>query len=101
MSDVYNPPLQVVGLIATKRGDPDRGPMIWIRPDDAEFRMVTEGELVWVHGPRRHELATVQFDASLQRGTAVLRDIVGAAPSEVIKIIKPDTDTPPTRGHYV
>ena len=48
MSDLYNPPLQVVGLIATKRGDEDRGPLIWMRGDDASYRLVMEGELaVW------------------------------------------------------
>lgn len=101
MSDLYNPPLQVVGFIGTRRGDTDRGPLIWMRPDDAEFRMVTDGELVWVHGPRRHELATVQYDESLARGTVVLRDVPGAAPSEIIKVVKLDTDTPPHRGQYV
>ena len=100
MSDVYNPPLQVVGLVATTRGDEDRGPLIWMRGDDAAFRLVMEGELVWVYGPRRHELATIRIDDTLPRGTVVLRDVVGASPSEIIKIVKLDTDTPPGRGHY-
>ncbi|HJU89154.1 MAG TPA: hypothetical protein VJ672_07180 [Gemmatimonadaceae bacterium] len=100
MSEVYNPPLQVVGLIATKRGDEERGPLIWMRGDDAAFRLVMEGELVWVYGPRRHELATIAIDDTLPRGAVVLRDVVGASPSEIIKIVKLDTDSPPSRGHY-
>jgi anaerobic selenocysteine-containing dehydrogenase len=100
VTDVYNPPLQVVKLIATKRGEEDRGPLIWMRGDDAAFRLVMDGELVWVHGPRRQELATVRIDDSLPRGAVVLRDVVGASPSEIIKIVKLDTDSPPRRGHY-
>ncbi|MBX6332828.1 MAG: hypothetical protein IRY91_13350 [Gemmatimonadaceae bacterium] len=98
MSDVHNPPLRVIRLIATRPGDPERGPMIWMRQDDAALRLIMDGELVWVYGPRRHELATVRIDNSLPRGDVVLRDIVGASPSEIVKVVKLDTDTPPRRG---
>jgi anaerobic selenocysteine-containing dehydrogenase len=97
---VYNPPLQVLGLVATRRGDAERGPLIRMRSDDAALRMLLEGELVWVYGPRRHELATVAIDDTLPRGAVVLRDVVGASPSEVIKVVKVNTDAPPTRGHF-
>ncbi len=89
----YNPPLRVVRLIATRSGDAERGPMIWMRGDDAAHRMLVDGELVWVYGPRRHELATLRVDDSLPRGDVVLRDIAGASPSEVVRVIKPDLDT--------
>lgn len=98
VSDVHNPPLRVIRLIATRRGDPERGPKIWMRKDDADHRLVVDGELVWVYGPRRHELATVEIDDTLPRGDVVLRDIAGASPSEVVKVVKVDTDTPPGRG---
>jgi anaerobic selenocysteine-containing dehydrogenase len=89
----YNPPLRVVRLIATRMTDTERGPMIWMRGDDAAHRMLVDGELVWVYGPRRHELATLRIDDSLPRGDVVLRDIAGASPSEVVRVIKPDLDT--------
>lgn len=89
----YNPPLRVVRLIATRMTDTERGPMIWMRSDDAAHRMLVDGELVWVYGPRRHELATLRVDDSLPRGDVVLRDIAGASPSEEVRVIKPDLDT--------
>ena len=96
----YNPPLQVVGLVATRRGDPERGPEVRMRGDEAGFRLMQDGELVWVIGPRRQEIATLRVDDDLPRGAAVLRDVVGAAPSEIIRVRKVDTDTPPSRTRY-
>jgi hypothetical protein len=91
----FNPPLQVVGLVATRPGDAERGPMIRMRPEDARFRLIFDGELVWVYGPRRHELAVVAIDDSLPRGSVVLRDVAGTAPSETIRIFKVDADHRP------
>ncbi len=68
--------------------------MIWLRPDDALFRLLSEGELAWVHTPRRNELAEVRMDDSLTRGTIALRDIFGASVSEIVTVTKPDLDTP-------
>jgi len=34
----------------------------------------------------------------LPRGDVVLRDIAGASPSEIITVVKVDTDNPPRRG---
>src|ERR1043165_1703957 len=90
-------PLRVVKLIATRRGDDDRGPMVALSPEDASHRILTDGELAWVYGPRRHELATVRIDPALARGQVVLRDIIGASPSEIVRVIKPDLDTPARR----
>ena len=100
MSSVHNPPLQVVGLIATRQGDPQRGTAIFMRPEDAAYRLMEDGELVWVHGPRRHELATLHIDDTLPRGGVVLRDVAGASPSEIIRVTKIDTDTPPSRMNF-
>jgi hypothetical protein len=98
MSRQYSPPLQVVGFIATKPGDAHRGPMVRLRRADALIRLVQEGELVWVHGPRRQELAVLEIDDSLPRGGVVLRDIAGVAPSEIVRIVKPDLDAPQRRN---
>lgn len=101
MSDVHNPPLRVLRLIATRRGDPERGPAIFIRSDDASLRLLVDGELAWVYGPRRHELCTVHIDDDLPRGDVVLRDVIGASPSEIIRVVKPSTDTPPPSGTHL
>lgn len=61
-------PLQIVGYVATRRGDEERGPLVRIKPEDARMRLIADGELVWVYGPRRHELAPVVYDDTLPRG---------------------------------
>ena len=73
-------------------GDTERGPMIKMRADDARLRLVSENELVRIVTDRRQELAELQIDDSLARGSVVLRDVVGASISEVIRVIKLDTD---------
>ena len=88
----YNPPLQVERLIATRRGDPERGPAVWMNSREASLRLLLDGELAWVYGPRRHELATVHVDDGIRRGMVVLRDVAGASPSEIVRVIKPDLD---------
>lgn len=93
----FSPALQVVGFIATKPGDAERGPAVWIRPDDALIRLLTEGELARVMSDRRSELAEVHLDPSLPRGGIVLRDVAGAMPSEVVRLVKPDLDNNRTR----
>ena len=90
--------LRVSGLIATRRGDAERGPAVFMNAEDAKKRLLNEGELACVYGPRRHELATVHFDERLRIGDVVLRDILGASPSEIVRVIKPDLDT---RGRSV
>jgi len=99
-SDSLNRPLRVADFIATRAGDDDRGPMVAMNPDDARSRLLNEGELAWVYGPRRRELATVRIDPGLRLGDVTLRDIAGVAPSEIIRVVKPDLDSrgrrPPT-----
>jgi anaerobic selenocysteine-containing dehydrogenase len=72
--------------------------MVTMNPADARSRLLTEGELAWVYGPRRHELATVRIDPDIRAGNVVLRDISGASPSEVVRVVKPDLDTRGRRG---
>jgi hypothetical protein len=66
--------------------------MVTLNDRDARSRLLTDGELAWVYGPRRGELATVRIDPALPLGDVVLRDIVGAAPSELVRVVKPDLD---------
>ena len=94
-------PLRVEGFVATRVHDADRGPQVRMRGDHARERMVDDGELVWVEGPRRQQLAKLVIDDSVPRGGVILRDIASVAPSEVVYIIKPDLDTPPEApGRY-
>jgi len=98
MTDTRNRPLRVARLIATRKGDAERGPAVYMNPVDASERLLNEGELAWIYGPRRHELATVLLDAQQKEGDVVLRDVLGASPSETVRVIKPDLDT---RGRKV
>jgi anaerobic selenocysteine-containing dehydrogenase len=91
--EILDRPLRVASLIATRNGDVERGPMVMMNPADATGRLLNDGELAWVYGPRRHELATVRIDPDARVGDVVLRDIVGAAPSEIVRVVKPDLDT--------
>ena len=91
--DTRNRELRVAGLIATRSGDVERGPAVFMNTADARKRLLNDGELAWVYGPRRHELATVHLDESVAAGDVVLRDILGASPSETVRVIKPDLDT--------
>lgn len=83
-------------FISTRKGDTERGPMIWMRPDDALIRLVTDGELVRVISERHSELVELRVDESLTRGSVVVRDVLGAVPSQTVRVVKPDTDA----GHY-
>ena len=94
MGKLYNPPLQVIGFVGTKRGESDRGPQVRLRSDEAAIRMLTNGELAWIEGPRRQELATVVIDDSIPRGGVVVRDVAGLGVSEIVRLTKPDLDRP-------
>ncbi len=83
-----SPPLHVVGFEATRRGDADRGPLVRIRSDEAVARLIDDGELVYLVGPRRKELVPVAYDDTLPRGAVVVRDVSGVSVSEVIRLDK-------------
>lgn len=85
-------------FIASRRGDAERGPAVFMNAEEAKWRLLTDGELAWVYGPRRHELATVRVDDRVLAGEVVLRDILGASPSEIVRVMKPDLDS---RGRSV
>jgi anaerobic selenocysteine-containing dehydrogenase len=88
-------PLQVVAFTATRRGDAERGPLVRILPEDARRRLIEDGELVWVYGPRRHELAPVVYDEGMPRGGIAVRDIAGIAITEIVRLVKMDVDHRP------
>lgn len=88
-------PLQVVGFVASRRSDTERGPLVRIRPEDAIRRLIEDGELVWVYGPRRHELAPIQYDESMPKGGIVVRDLAGLAVTEIVRLVKMDVDHRP------
>lgn len=93
----FSPPLRVVALIATRRGDPERGPLIRLAAPEARIRQINDGEMVRVETPRRTELATLQIDDTVAPGNAVLRDVVGVSPSEIVRVRKLDAEQPERR----
>ena len=86
-------PLQVVAFQATRAGDRERGPLIRLNAEDARVRLLADGEVVRIYGPRRYELAELRIDDQVPRGAAVLRDIAGTAPSELLRVVKLDLDS--------
>ena len=100
MDNTIRRPLRVAHLMSSKKGDERRGPAIWLHPDDARERLLTDGELAWIYGPRRHELAEVHVDPGMRRGEVFLRDVLGAAPSEIVRVIKPDLDRRDQQGMF-
>ena len=99
--DTFNQPLQVVAFIGTRKGDPERGPMVRMNTNEATSRLLQDGEMVWVYGPRRMELATLEIDDELGRGTVVVRDIAGITVTEIVRVRKPDFDRAEDRRRYV
>ena len=90
-------PLRVAHFIATRVRDAERGPQIRMNANEASVRMLVDGELVVIEGPRRQQLATLVVDDALPRGDVALRDVAGVSPSEILYVIKPDFDAPPGR----
>jgi len=100
VADARNKPLRVASFVATRLSDPDRGPQVRLSPDEAEARLLVTGELAWVHGPRRQQLAEVVVDPDVKRGDVVLRDVAGVSASEIVRVVKPDLDSHTRRGHF-
>ena len=88
-------PLRVERFIASRRDDAERGPQVRLRADDARYRMLIDGELALVEGPRGQQLAQVRIDDTVPRGGVVVRDVGGVSPSEIVYVMKPDLDAPP------
>lgn len=90
----FRPQLRIIDYVSTQKGAEERGPMIRISPTDARVRLLTAGELAWVEGPRRNELAVVVIDEIVPDGSVIVRDIAGVAVSERVVVTKPDLDSP-------
>jgi anaerobic selenocysteine-containing dehydrogenase len=96
----YRPRLNVIEYVATKKGDPERGPLVRMRASEAKIRLIEDGTLVWVSGPRRQELAELRIDDSIPEGHVFLRDIAGVAVTEYVTVTRPDTDSPLSGRHF-
>ena len=92
--------LRVASFVGTRKTDAERGPQVRLNGDEARARLLVDGELAWVQGPRRQELATVVVDDSIRRGDCGLRDVAGASVSEVVRVTKPDLDSHTRRGLF-
>lgn len=92
MMEGFQPWLLVTDYISTRSGDADRGPAVRLHPTEARKRLLEDGELVWVYGPRRHELAVLVVDDTVSPGNVVARDILGIAPAEIVRVVKHDFD---------
>lgn len=91
----FKPHLLVVEYVSTRKGDPERGPLVRLRQSEARIRLVEDGELVWVEGPRRKQIAELVIDESIPPGRVALRDVPGVSLAEEVTVTKPDLDTPP------
>jgi Molydopterin dinucleotide binding domain. len=88
----FQPWLFISRYIATRPGDENRGPLVRLHSSEARKRLLEDGELVWVYGPRRHELAVLEVDDEVSPGSVVARDILGVAPAEIVRVVKHDFD---------
>ena len=98
--DARSKVLRVSSFVGTRLSDPDRGPQVRMHPEDARVRLLQDGELAWIYGPRRQELATVVLDDAVKRGDVGLRDVAGASVSELVRVVKPDLDSHTRRGLF-
>ena len=96
----FKPELLIIEYVATHRGDTERGPMARINPHEARIRLVQDGELVWVQGPRRKEIAVLLLDEAIHDGRIALRDIAGVTLAESVTVTKPDLDTRQGERHF-
>lgn len=92
--------LRVASFVGTRTSDAERGPLVRLNADEARSRLLIDGELAWVQGPRRQELAMVAVDDSIRRGDCGLRDVAGVTVSELVRVTKPDLDSHTRRGLF-
>ena len=96
----FDPELSICEYVSTHKGDAQRGPQVRLNTGESRIRLVEDGELVWVHGPRRNELAVLAVDDSIADGFVALRDVAGVTLSEKVTVKKPDLDTPVGKRHF-
>jgi anaerobic selenocysteine-containing dehydrogenase len=59
---------------------------------EAAQRLLNDGELVYVSGPTRQELAELVIDDELPRGAVRVRDVAGLVVTSVVRVRKPEFD---------
>lgn len=59
-----------------------------MRGEEAAARLIADGEVAYLTGPRRKELVVVRYDDTLPRGAVVVRDVSGVVASEVVRLEK-------------
>ncbi|HEX6574353.1 MAG TPA: hypothetical protein VF042_05225 [Gemmatimonadaceae bacterium] len=96
----FQPELRVMEYVSTQKGDTERGPQVRMNSGEAKFRLLMDGELVWIQGPRRNELAELMIDDAIPQGNVALRDVAGVTVSESVTVSKPDLDTPAGKRHF-
>src|SRR5260221_8463263 len=89
--------LRVASFVGTRGAASERGPQVRLNPDDARARLLVDGELAWVQGPRRQELATVVIDLTMKRGDIGLRDVAGGPPPGPVRRGDAHLGSPPPR----
>ncbi|MEO7218845.1 MAG: hypothetical protein ABI026_11680 [Gemmatimonadaceae bacterium] len=92
--DGFQPELRVIEYIATRKDETARGPQVRLSGVAARFRLLSEGELAWVRGARRQQLAEVVIDDTIPQHACILRDVPGVLAAESVTVVKPDLDTP-------
>lgn len=101
MSGGRDAPLLVAGYTATRAGDPDRGPLVRLNAQDAASRLLVDGELVYVEGRVRRDLARLVVDDACRRGEVHLRDVAGAVLADVVRVRRPEFDPGPRPRPYL
>ena len=74
--------------------DSERGPQIRLNTFEAHVRMVKAEELTWVYGPRSHNLAAVIIDDTVPRGGIVARDLPGVLTTDIVRLVRINTERP-------
>lgn len=97
----YQPELRVIEHVATRKDEPERGPQVRMCAVDARIRMLVDGELAWVRGPRGQQVAALVIDDEVPEHACILRDIASVSVGDAVRVVKPDLDTPRSSGIFV
>lgn len=90
----FQPELRVIAHAATRLDESERGPQVRMCAADARLRMLADGELAWVRGPRGQHIAEVVVDDEIPEFACVLRDAPRVSVGDAVRVVKPDLDTP-------
>lgn len=90
----FQPELRVIAHTATRRDEAERGPQVRMCAADARLRLLIDGELAWVRGPRGQQIAELVVDDEIPEFACVLRDMPSVSVGDAVRVVKPDLDTP-------